>query len=64
MFGNRCAWCCAQIVSRTGKLAYEWAGLQQLPQLLDRLVADQVGQTPSHVSLFGVHRCPPLQALA
>ena len=31
-----------QIVSRTGKLAYEWRGLKHLPELLDRLVADQV----------------------
>lgn len=31
-----------QIVTRTGKLAYEWRGLKHLPQLLDRLVADQV----------------------
>jgi hypothetical protein len=32
-----------QIVARTGKLAYEWRGLEHLPKLLDRLVADQVG---------------------
>ena len=31
-----------QVVSRTGKLAYEWRGLAGLPQLLDRLVADKV----------------------
>lgn len=30
---------------RTGKLAYEWKGLKHLPQLLDRLVADQVRGT-------------------
>ncbi len=34
-----------QIVTRTGKLAYEWRGLKHLPQLLDRLVADQVSHT-------------------
>ncbi len=27
---------------RTGKLAYEWRGLEHLPALLDRLVADEV----------------------
>jgi hypothetical protein len=32
----------AQVVSRTGKLAYEWRGLAHLPALLDRLVADEV----------------------
>lgn len=37
--------CCRQIVTRTGKLAYEWKGLKHLPQLLDRLVADQVRGT-------------------
>ena len=35
-----------EIVSRTGKLAYEWRGLKHLPELLDRLVADQVGVLP------------------
>ena len=37
----------AQIVSRTGKLAYEWRGLAGLPQLLDRLVADKVTNAAS-----------------
>lgn len=36
-----------QIVARTGKLAYEWRGLKHLPELLDRLVADQVQSTAS-----------------
>ena len=36
------AFSAVQIVSRTGKLAYEWRGLNHLPELLDRLVADQV----------------------
>ncbi|CAL8471637.1 g11179 [Coccomyxa elongata] len=35
-----------EIVTRTGKLAYEWKGLKHLPQLLDRLVADQLAGIP------------------
>ncbi|KAK9918231.1 hypothetical protein WJX75_002424 [Coccomyxa subellipsoidea] len=35
-----------EIVTRTGKLAYEWRGLKHLPQLLDRLVADQLAGLP------------------
>ncbi len=51
-----------QIVARTGKLAYEWAGLQHLPQLLDRLVADQVGgcRLSCDVSESGFFSAPPL----
>lgn len=45
-----------EIVSRTGKLAYEWRGLKHLPELLDRLVADQVGVLPWTDMPTGMYR--------
>jgi len=36
-----------EIISRTGKLTYQWRGMEHLPRLLERLVEEETAGTPA-----------------